>query len=698
MKPIFSLWRLLFLSCLVLVLSISPVRAQWKQCNGPLGGMIYAMTQSGSVLLAAIENHGVFRSTDKGAHWIQTTVGEGISANRLTAVGATIVYACTDSGLYRSKDNGASWTRLLSTKPGETIRAFTIKGSTLFAGSAGVGVYRSTDDGATWMESNLGLHSNDITSLTTIDTFLVAGTYGKGVYRSPDNGDSWWPLYVNLSNPNAISFERFLVAAQGNVLYCGMSEGIQRSKDYGITWESCDTGREVKYVNVIQVIDSTIYTIVGQYIYYSTNHGDSWQQISTQTIPANFSSIAVLGSEWFIGSYGEGIYTSTTRGAQWQAVNTGVSYQNVTKLASQGSVIYAGTINSGVYKSEDHGVSWQHIGLYSQGVEALHCVRDSIVLASTEQAIYRSTDGGRTWADTIKTKFFVRQFVSMGDVLFAGVLRLYPVVGTFRPIYRSLDKGKTWTELTFELEQRIIYALKPVNSTLFAVGKGLFRSTDLGDTWQETDTMFHKIYIQDLFQVGSSIIIFTEFGEIFRTENMGTSWIKIDTGIINDYAYSIYANGTTSYLGTFTKGIFKSENSGATWTGANAGLTNTTGNTFCFAGRTLYLGSNTGVWKLENALDVKEEIPHQVGDSPTLHCYPNPATSAITVDCSSLPSYSSATPVRYSITTLTGRSLIDVESQDAQWSISTTDLSSGVYYVIARQGLSQWVAVFSVIK
>ncbi|MFN8358339.1 MAG: hypothetical protein U0264_00360 [Candidatus Kapaibacterium sp.] len=697
MKSRFTIWRYVLRICLVLVVVFSSTQAQWKQCNGPLGGTIYAMTQSGSVLLAAIESHGILRSTDKGAHWIQTTVGEGITANRLTAVGALTVYACTDSGLYRSKDNGASWTRLLSTLPGEVIRSFTVKGTILFAGSAGVGVYRSTDDGATWKETNLGLHSKSITSLTVIDTMIYAGTYGNGAYRSPDNGESWWPLYVNVSNSNAIGFERFLLAAQGNVLYCGMSDGMQRSKDFGITWESCDTGREVTQVNTVEVIDSTIYTIAGKYIYYSTNHGDSWQQISTHTIPANFSSIAILGSQWFIGSYGEGIYTSTTRGAQWQAVNTGVSYQNVTKLASHGKDIYAGTFNSGVYKSEDHGVSWQHIGLYSQGVEALHCVGDSIVLASTEQAIYRSTDGGRTWADTIKTRFFVRQFVSMGDVLFAGVIRLYPVVGSFRPMYKSLDKGKTWTELSFELEQRILYTFTRVNSTLFAVGKGLFRSTDLGDTWQETDTMFHNTYIQDLCQLGSSIIIFTEFGEVFRSENMGTSWIKIDSGIIKDYAYSIYANGTTSYLGTFTKGIFKSDNSGATWTDANAGLTNTTGNTFCFAGTTLYLGTNTGVWKLENALDVKEEIPPSV-DAQSLICYPNPATSAITVDCSSLPSYSSATPVRYSITTISGRSLIGGESQDAQWSISTTDLSSGVYYVIARQGLSQWVAVFSVLK
>lgn len=696
MKPRFTIWRYVLRICLVLVLVFSSTQAQWKQCNGPLGGTIYAMTQSGSVLLAAIESHGIFRSTDKGEHWVQTTVGEGITANRLTSVGATTVYACTDIGLYRSKDNGASWTRLLSVLPGEVIRSFTVKGTTLFAGSAGVGVYRSTDDGATWKETNLGLHSKSITSLTVIDTMVYAGTYGNGAYRSPDNGESWWPLYVNLSNPNAIGFERFLLAAQGNVLYCGLTDGMQRSKDFGITWESCDTGREVKYVNVIQVIDSTIYTIVGKYIYYSTNHGDSWQQISTQTIPANFSSIAILGSQWFIGSYGEGIYTSTTRGAQWQAVNTGVSYQNVTKLASQGKDIYAGTINSGVYKSEDHGASWQHIGLFAQGVEALHCVGDSIVLASTEQAIYRSTDGGRTWADTIKTRFFVRQFVSMGDVLFAGVIRLNPVVGTFRPMYKSLDKGKTWTELSFELEQRILYALTPVNSTLFAVGKGLFRSTDLGNTWQETDTMFHNTYIQDLFQLGSSIVIYNEFGEFFRSEDMGTSWSKIDSGIIKDYAYSIYANGTTSYLGTFTKGIFKSDNSGATWTDANAGLTNTTGNTFCFAGTTLYLGTNTGVWKLENALDV-EEITFQSLKNQLVQCYPNPTSSEITIDCTSLL-FNSTIPIHYSIISLTGQKLIEFDRAESRCTISTEALTSGVFCLSASQGLLHARVLFSVVK
>ncbi|MBK9246620.1 MAG: hypothetical protein IPM69_00530 [Ignavibacteria bacterium] len=698
MKPQRICSTLYTIACMVIVSIVISftAQAQWKQCNGPLGGTVLSMAQSGTSLLSAIANHGIFRSVDKGEHWTQTVLGDGIDVNRLTAVGNSTVYACSDSGLYRSQDNGATWTLLLKSKKNEIFRAFTTKGTMLFAGSEGVGVYRSTDDGTTWKETNLGLHSINITSLATIDSFVFVGTYGKGVYRSPDNGDGWWPLYVNVPDPNFMNFIRFHVLEQDSVIFCSTNYGMQRSKDLGNTWEECDTGRINKYVSYLQTINSAIYTLTGKYVYKSINHGDTWEQFNLKNLPVNVSSIVVSGTEQYIGSTESGIYKSTTGSADWQAVNTGINYQGISKLVTQGKIVYAGTYSSGIYKSEDNGANWTHLGLHSQGIETL-CIHDSIILASTQQAMYRSTDGGRTWQDTIKTRFYVSQIFYVDTVVFAGALRVNPSSGVFRPIYRSLDDGATWEEVPFELEGTILYAFTAVGTTLFAAGNGVYRSTDFGATWQETDTIMKRKYIVDLCAVGSSLLNAIAGEGVFRSDDLGKSWVKADYGLMPEYSYPICSDGFTIYLGNYDKGIFKSVNKGETWTDANAGLTNKSINTLCFAGRSLFLGSSKGVWKLDNATDVLED-KFQSKVNQSLALFPNPASSEITIDCSAFPSFSAANPIHYSVTSLTGEILMEFERKESRFSISTDTLSNGIYYIIARQGLIRTSTLCTIMK
>lgn len=697
MKPTQTFCKLLFVITIgiFLVIGTAATHAQWKQCNGPLGGYVRCMTQSGTTMIAGIYKHGVFRSDDKGAHWTKSGLASQ-DVELLISVGNSTFFACADSGVYRSRDNGASWDIILRSKNNERFRAFTMKGATIFAGSAGVGVYRSTDDGATWTETNLGIPTKDITSLAALNTTLFVGTNGKGVFRSMNNGESWESVFLNIPNPNNFNFERFIVTALDTIVFCGCDQGMLRSKDNGTTWESCDTGRNVPFVNKLQIIGSAIYTISGVYVHRSFNLGENWESVISDSLLLSVSSVANLGTDMFLGTTGGGIYKSTNKGMEWQQVNTGINLQSVSKLVSKGNTIYAGTEASGVYKTEDGGDSWTHLGLHSKGIETIS-LHDSIVLASTQKGIYRSTDDGHTWTGPVAIKFFASRIVYVDTVAFACATRVMPTSGTFRPIYKSLDHGLHWEEVNFELENTYLRACIAIGNTLFVVGNGMFRSTDFGETWQAIDNTLESSKVQDIAVVGTSLLVATSGIGVFRSDDMGLSWVKADSGLLSTFSYPICSNGSTMYIGNYSKGLFKSQNKGATWTNANAGLTTTSINSLCFAGSALYLGSDMGVWKLDNASDVDENIP-QFKDYQSLICYPNPASSELTIDCTSLPSFLVSGLINYTVTSVTGEILLEVSRADARSTLSTDGLSAGVYCLSVRQGVQRANALFSVVK
>jgi len=69
-------------------------------------------------------------------------------------------------------------------------------------------------------------------------------------------------------------------------------------------------------------------------------------------------SIAISGSNIFIGTNGGGVFLSTNNGTSWTAFNNILSYTWVRSLEIYGSDIFAGTNNGGVFLSTNNGTSW----------------------------------------------------------------------------------------------------------------------------------------------------------------------------------------------------------------------------------------------------------------------------------------------------------------------------------------------------
>jgi photosystem II stability/assembly factor-like uncharacterized protein len=194
---------------------------------------------------------------------------------------------------------------------------------------------------------------------------------------------------------------------------------------------------------------------------------------------------------------------------------------------------------------------------------------DSLVLAASDSAIFRSGDGGKSWS-VIPVGRWVDFFHRHGRYLFAG---------SYHYLLRSGDEGRTWEKITagFPAEDR-----SPQITSMISDGPRLFAS------------------VQSNPYVG-----------LYVSSDSGSNWAQLGPTPPNANIKCMARSGSTLYIGTSFKGVFESADGGATWKAMrDAELVSRGNNTILpFAGR-LWIGTNQGAavrnaegtaWKRMNA-------------------------------------------------------------------------------------------------
>ena len=232
---------------------------------------------------------------------------------------------------------------------------------------------------------------------------------------------------------------------------------------------------------------------------------------------------------YYFGATGGGIWKSTDGATTWKAVFDHEKSSSIGSLAvapSDPNVIYAGTgegcirgnaaTGDGVYKSVDAGKTWKNVGLRDSRAIGKLIVDphdpDVVFVAALghpygpnpERGIFRTTDGGKTWAKVL----YVDENTGGIDVtfdphnshiLFAAMwqVRREPWTlisgGPGSGLYRSGDGGNTWKKLDGEgLPEgpygKIGVAVAANSDRVYALieahNGGLYRSDDGGGTWE----------------------------------------------------------------------------------------------------------------------------------------------------------------------------------------------------------------------
>ncbi len=307
-----------------------------------------------------------------------------------------------------------------------------------------------------------------------------------------------------------------------------------------------------------------------------------FRELGPATMGGRIDDFAVVESNpniVFVGVASGGVWKTTNNGTTWEPVfdKEGVSTIGDIAIApSDPSVVWVGTgepnnrqsssWGDGAYKSLDGGKTWLKMGLAAThhiGRIVIHPKNPDVVYVAAlghlwgpnaERGVYKTTDGGKTWAQALKINedtgvSDIAMDPESPDTLYAAAYerRRTPYGfnggGPDSAIYKTTDGGATWKKLTkglpyenggetgrigldiYRKDPNIVYALVQHEKG------GIFRSEDKGETWKKmSDTNPRASYYSQvrvdpnndlrIWTLGASMYYSEDGGKTFSTQRV----------------------------------------------------------------------------------------------------------------------------------------------------------------------------------
>lgn len=255
------------------------------------------------------------------------------------------------------------------------------------------------------------------------------------------------------------------------------------------------------------------------------------------------------------------------------------------------NILYVAT-NDAVYKSRDGGGTWERFPSFSARrvtTLAIDPVLPATIYAGTMgDAVYKSPDGGQRWLPhNVGLKehvSFVNQFV------FHPALSEKIYIATTVGAFYTKDAGREWEERMNGMKEVHIVtsiAINPKDPTILYGGTtgGMYRSDDAAMSWKrinaglipESELMASMALGVNVIEIDRTIPDVVYAGTtkgLFRTETKGEVWNRIGQSLPDPFISSLLIHPTepsTLYIGG-PAGVWKSGDSGKTWKAVNQGI------------------------------------------------------------------------------------------------------------------------------
>lgn len=276
--------------------------------------------------------------------------------------------------------------------------------------------------------------------------------------------------------------------------------------------------------------------------------------------------------------------------AQLWEQTSGPGTLGVACLLNRGATVLAGTSGAGVYRSQDGGTTWapSNGGIAQTNVMAL-AGNTGFVFASIETGgVFRSADNGLTWtpATTGIEGHRMLSLLANDSFILAG--------DSMNGVYKSINNGASWFLSNNGMGATSVGAMAQSGSVLLAAGDNFtYRSTNGGDQWISiSDLDFRAIWG---FGVSPLVLYAGGFNGVARSTDAGLHWTFVEfifDGLIRFASFAI--DSPTAYSGSAGfpgNGVYKSDDQGLTWVPANAGITSVTVDALALSGSRLLAGT-----------------------------------------------------------------------------------------------------------
>jgi photosystem II stability/assembly factor-like uncharacterized protein len=572
--------------------------------------VVYAGTGEANFSGDSSYGRGVLVSSDGGATFTLRTAGGAFDRKTISEIAvdptnANIVYVAVagggangvggNNGVWKSTDGGTSWTNtttaISTAQPFTSVRIDPNTPSTLYLavgnifGSSANGVYKTTDSGTTW------------TLLAAAPSGTAAGRIVVAVSKTNSQ-----VVYVSASGTGS---------GNGSTAF-GSLYKLERSDNGGTTWTDLTAGTPnymggQGWYDTTLIVDPTNSAIVyaggaagANSVVRSTNSGVNWTDISSAGGSGphvdHHASAFDAGNNFLDGDDG-GIYRYAAGPNTWTQLNGSTTFLNTIQF--QGIGLHPSNINIALGGSQDNGtemysgsLSWTLVeggdgGLVKFSHTNVTRVYHQSPVDSFGSANFfrRSDNGGTSWAgktsgitdNTDTTQNFYSPFVvypANGDHLLYGA----------RHLWESTNAGDNWSALGAGFTSNIdsIGASSSDTNTIYvSAGGSTFVTINHGATWTPHNLPVAGI-VNDI-QVDPSnpqtayavVRQFTSGGNVFRTTNGGTTWTNISGNlpILPAWSFQLDAAENVYYVGN-DDGVYVSSNGGTNWTRFGSGLPN----------------------------------------------------------------------------------------------------------------------------
>jgi photosystem II stability/assembly factor-like uncharacterized protein len=293
-----------------------------------------------------------------------------------------------------------------------------------------------------------------VTSLT-----LFAGT-AEGLWRSTNWGGSWERV---LGNPSGVRLDGLgasrAIVPMGPQVYVGGDGGLYVSTDFGETWAALSTTRGIESLVLSRWpnADPTVFA--------GTRDGLLRSRDGGRTFTPTALTGAVHRLEWpgpaLVAASARGLLVTTDEGEHLAGPGRGLPDGEVRAMALSSyfgvdPVLFAASASGGVFRSSDGGASWAPTGLSGDRVGDLVWL-GPFLYAAAEGGFYRSEDTGQTWA-------------RISDSPGRPVRLLFPLapaagleafLATDRGVFHTADAGQHWTVSGFAGQEVLAIATFP---------------------------------------------------------------------------------------------------------------------------------------------------------------------------------------------------------------------------------------------
>lgn len=232
-----------------------------------------------------------------------------------------------------------------------------------------------------------------------------------------------------------------------------------------------------------------------------------------------------------------GVYKSPDRGQNWASFTSGLPGNAVYALSVDAhDRLYAGLEAGGLFRSPAASDNWVNVGPANYTVWTVAVSAAGHIFAATSRGLYRSTDQAASWSpinNGLNDSLVFSLIVGDGGELLAGTAQ--------KGVFRSSDNGDSWAQTGLPIGAILAMAIDR-ERRIFAgtLGAGLYFSSNGGANWAAPTRGFHPTLVHDVATNSDNFVFACGHGDgVYRSTDHGVSWEAKNANLTSKIIYCL---------------------------------------------------------------------------------------------------------------------------------------------------------------